>query len=212
MSKIPEIRIYHSFLLAGRESKTLAGDHQLRTYQEYSKDVVDYKKHWKKYEKRIIKALQDAVGLKFYKSVIDVACAPYFIPKSEPLIMSYYSEPDQFVDVLTHELSHVLLTDNDILQIRSDNPPNPSLNERWVDMYGDLDSNVLAHIPVHAMSKHIYVDILNEESRLERDKEMCKKWVHNKPYVDAWDYVEAHGYMEIIERLKKMYADIKNEN
>lgn len=192
------------------ESRQLASERALLCYDEYQEKVQTYRSEWKKYESTIIPSLTESIGVTFYKSVIDVHCAPYFIPKSEPLIMNYRSDPDEFVDVLTHELSHVLLTDNNVYQAR-EAKQKFSLIEKWQEMYGDLERHVLAHIPVHAMSKYIYVDILADDKRLMRDRKSSEGRKGGQAYVDAWEYVEKHDYRNILEGLRKMYEDIKNE-
>ena len=66
---------------------------------------------------------------------------------------------------------------------------------------------MLVHIPVHAVHKAIYLDVLNEPKRLERD--ISNNKMHkSKDYIDAWNYVHKHGYEEIINKLKKSYKDL----
>lgn len=205
--KIPEIRISFAWLLSYGESQALAeaNDFKLESYEHYDKLTVEYRKAWKKHEKEIIGGLQSALGVGFYKPVIDVSCTPYFIPKSDPLIMNFKETPDQFIDVLTHELCHVLLTDNDKHQSNG-NKPKLDLIAVWKKMFnGEEDFNVLAHIPVHALCKCIYLDILKEPSRLERDKKAVEEWDNSGAYTASWAYVENHDYKEIIKKLKESY-------
>lgn len=209
MSTLPEIRINFADLLYMGESKSLAEGKKLESYEQYDDWTAAYRKEWEKHEKKIMPALQDILDVQFYKSVIDVSCAPYFIPKSAPLIMNFRNEPDQFVDVLTHELCHVLLTDNDVVQIHNHRQKQPiNLVEAWQKLFGkELDFNTLVHIPVHALCKYVYFDVMKEPSRLERDMESVKSYVGTQSYVDAWEYVEKHGYQKIIDDLKHMYAE-----
>jgi hypothetical protein len=61
---------------------------------------------------------------------------------------------------------------------------------------------------VHAVHKYIYLDVLHEESRLERDQ----KWYENdssSPYFQSWRYVDGHDYKEIISQLKEQYSELK---
>ena len=208
MSDIPEIRIYYSYLLADFESKIIAEKFDLKmdTEEQFIVWAGNYRAEWSKYEGEIIPALQKALGVKFYKKVIDVNCAPFFRPKSDPLIMNFKNLPDKFVDELTHELCHVLLTDNTKAQHHS-YKRRVNLLDIWEDLFGRHDTNTLVHIPVQALMQHIYIDVLKDPSRLERDKKDSKRYGHGE-YTDSWNYVEKHGYKEIIEKLKKSYAEM----
>ncbi len=208
--KVPEIRINLAWLLYYSESTALAEkyNYKLESYEYYYKKTIEYRKAWEKYEKKIIDGLQSALGVEFYQPVIDVSCTPYFIPKSDPLIMNFNEEPDQFVDVLMHELCHVLLTDNNKHQSKSDAPTLDLINV-WGGFFGSKkDMNILVHIPVHVLSKYVYIDILGQPSRLERDKKAVEKWDHSGAYTASWEYVENHDYKEIIRRLKKSYEAV----
>lgn len=199
-----EIRIKDAWLLRENASKHLhelwGKDSNLADDEWMEKKVAEYRKAWKPYEKKVISGLEDTLGLNFYQNVIDVYIAPWFRAFSEPLVIGVMSEPDGFVDILTHELIHRLLTDNKTV------PHDTQLLPEWEKLFGKQHSfGVLVHIPVHAVHKAIYLDILNEPERLKRDIETNKKY-KAKDYIDAWDYVEKHGYKEIIEKLKVSYA------
>lgn len=210
---LPEIRINFADLLYFNESQTLAGKEKLDSYEQYEKWTEAYRKEWRKYETKIITALEEVLNAQFYKPVIDVSCAPYFIPKSDPLIMNFRNEPDQFVDVLMHELCHVLLTDNNVIQIhKHTNKKNVNLAKVWEELFGkEHDFSALVHIPVHALSKYIYLDILKEPSRLKRDIDSVKTYVGSEVYTAAWDYVDKQGYKEIIGKLKHSYKALREQ-
>jgi hypothetical protein len=204
--KIPEIRIYYSWLLHENVSVTLNRqlndgswkmDEDPELLHTFAKN---YQTEWNKQSKKILTALTEATGLEFYMPVIDVPCAHWFKAQSTPLTMSFYYYPDQFVDVLTHELCHVLLTDNNIIQLKT---KGDSLEARWEKLFGKHKFNTLVHIPVHALCKYIYVDVLKNPSRLERDMEDVKS---DKSYIDSWNYINSHDYKKIIADLKNDYA------
>jgi hypothetical protein len=207
MSDIPEIRIYYSYLLADFESKIIAEKYDLKmdSEEQFIAWAGNYRAEWSKYESKIITALQKALGVGFYKPVIDVNCAPFFRPKSDPLIMNFKNFPDKFVDELTHELCHVLLTDNTKNQDHS-YKKRANLLDIWKRLFGQHDTGVLVHIPVQALMKHIYIDVLKEPSRLDRDKKDSESF--GDAYVGSWEYVEEQGYKEIIAKLKKSYAEL----
>ena len=210
--KTPEIRIYFSWLLYDTVSvelhKALSTGKELISKEEAGECTADYREAWSAHEGKILPALVELMGMEFYRDVIDVPCAPWFRAVSAPLTMNFRYEPDQFVDVLTHELCHVLLNDNTIYSNKS-SQKDLHLGVRWQKLFND-DSNFMItnHIPVHALSKYIYLDMLKEPERLVRDIEHVQ---HNAPYMAAWDYVNEHGYMQIIEQLKDDYQAIKKE-
>ncbi|HVX24350.1 MAG TPA: hypothetical protein VG992_03350 [Candidatus Saccharimonadales bacterium] len=202
---LPEIRIKDAWLLRENaskhlhelwgEGKTLADDEWME------KRVAEYQEAWKPYEEKVLTGMCELLGLEFYQNVVDVYIAPWFHAFSDPMIIGVMSEPDYFVDILTHELTHRLLTDNTSLSSAADLLP------RWEKLFGKQHSfTAIAHIPVHAVHKAIYLDILKAPERLERDIAVNKK--HDATdYIVAWDYVDEHGYKEIIEKLKKDYQD-----
>jgi hypothetical protein len=208
----PEIRIFYASLYRVSVSEplwkqfgfsgTLDSDETLEEYAQ------NYRTEWGKHQAKILPALCEALGLEFYRSVIDVACMPGVKPASDPLIMPFNDFPDRFMDVLTHELCHVLLTDNDTYSIKSTDK-EVNLLSRWHGLFGGShEFNTLAHIPVHALSKHIYLDILQEPSRFERDMEHVKG---DTPYKRAWEYVNKHDYRHIITQLRDDYEELRKE-
>lgn len=208
--KLPEIRIVYSWLLAGGPSKVLEkqfGPQKEWTDAEYEKWAHLYRNAWQKYESDILPAMQEVFGLEFYSPVIDVAVAPWFTAQSDPVILHFGYEPERFVDALAHELLHVLLTDNKTYSIKSSGQP-VDLSQRWQKLFGEREFNELVHIPVHAGLKYIYMDVLHEPSRLEFDIEDNKD---NPPYKAAWEYVQAHDYHEIINRIQDDFESIQRE-
>ncbi len=205
--KLPEIRISMAWLLFYDESQWLKGDYKLEPYEQYEEWTRNYQQAWAKYEAKIVPALVAALGVDFYRSVIDVSLAPFFTPKSDPLIINFLNEPDQFVDVLTHELSHVLLTDNNKLQLNNPDCKIDTVKE-WTKLFGKHDFNVLIHIPVHALCKHIWLDVLKQPTRYDREMATLKKR-DATDYLKAWEYVDTHDYTQILKDLKQSYGAMK---
>lgn len=211
-AKIPEVRIYFSWLAYDTVSTEMVKLHEpdwkLLPAEKYTEFTENYAREWAKYADKILPALVGVLGVRFYQSVIDAACVPWVRAISDPLTLNFRYMPDQFVDALTHELCHILLTDNDIYSIKS-SEREVWLNERWVKLFGqEHDFTTVAHIPVHALCKYIYLDILKEPGRLERDMVDVK---NNLPYKAAWGYVNAHDYHEIIAQLRADYAALAAE-
>lgn len=206
--KHPEIRISYSWLLAGGPSQVLGKEHGKQrewSDDDYEKWASAYRGEWAKYEKDILQGIQKTFGLEFYLPVIDAALAPWFVAQSDPLIMNFRNEPDQFVDSLAHELLHVLLTDNTTYSIKS-SAQEIDLRQRWQALFGERDFRELVHIPVHAGLKYVFLDVLKDPSRLERDIKDCE---HNPPYKAAWDYVQKNNYQDIITHIRDDFKNIK---
>lgn len=200
----PEIRIKNAYLLRQNVSVHLhklwgKGGSELADDKRVDEIVELYRKAWVPYEKKIIHGMCDLLELEFRQNIIDVNIAPWFTAFSDPMVIGVIYEPDRFVDVLTHELIHRLLTDN--IQTLYDT----EYAAEWKKLYGERSKNELVHIPVHAVLQTVFDDILGEPERTKRDRELCKQW---PDYDAAWTYVETNGYKEIIKRLKANYKDI----
>lgn len=199
----PTIRIKDAFLLRENASEKLnklkGGGKPLRSNKQYEHIVESYQKAWQPYERTIIDAMCKLLVLEFQQNIIDVYIAPEFMPFSDPLVIGTDLSPDFFIDILTHELLHRLLTDN------TSTPYEADLFREWQQLFGKTHSfTTLVHIPVHAVHKAIYLDKLQEEDRLSREFKALK----NKKaidYIKAWDYVNAHGHENIIKQLKDSY-------
>lgn len=211
---IPEIRINYARLLQEDVSKKISklNNWWLPSDEKSMERTEDYRRAWKPKEPQILILMQDCLGVAFYKKVIDVHIAANILPKSQPLIISMQDTPDQFIDTLTHELIHVLLTDNSKLSLQGANR-DFQISNVWQNMFNsEQDLSTLSHIPVFAVFKKIMLDVHQDSSRIDRDKEMLKKF-GSTSYLKSWDYVEKVGYEEIIEKLKNSYAEItKNKD
>jgi hypothetical protein len=142
----------------------------------------------------------EMLGLTFRQNIIDVYIAPWFNAISDPLVIGVSKSPSEFVDSLTHELLHRLLTDNN--EVSGD----VFLIPEWQAMFGEEYSFVATvHIPVHALHKAIYLDVLGEPERLGRDIKSCHD-NNSVDYVAAWGYVESHDYKKIVCDLAEMYG------
>ena len=203
---MPQIRINFSHLLydyVARDKYELYknGWGNIPDTKQCEEWTANYRTAWQEYEAKILPALEKILGAAFRQPIIDVHTVPGIRDMSDPLIMNFMTEPDEFVDRLTHELIHKLLTDNTAYSLNDTNKPTWLGNE-WQKLFGDHDFDTLIHIPVHAIHKHVYLDILKEPERLKRDLEGT---ADNKPYAEAWKYVSEHDYKKIISDLKEQY-------
>lgn len=210
MTELPEIRLSFSPMLydfVSRDAykihaKEWDGIPSMEACEEWTEN---YRQAWAEYEEKILRGITEALGVQFRQPIIDAHTAPGIRAMSDPLILNFMFYPDQFVDSLTHELIHVLLTDNDKYSLK-DTVATTRLDTAWTKMFGTHDFETLVHIPVHALHKYIYLDVLNEPDRLERDK---KTAAEDPAYVRAWEYVENHNYHELIAQLGDFYQQIQ---
>lgn len=212
MKPLPEVRITFSRLLHYGESKRLdlflnKGDSRLLEADQYEAKAEDYRKAWAEYEEILLGSMTELLGVSFYRPVIDVTLAPFFAAKSIPLIINFRPDPDRFVDVLTHELLHILQTDNNKHQTIGPNNAIDLIAE-WQALFGEQEHKTLIHIPLHALHKYLYLDVLHAPERLERDIDSVKRSSTGRAYVKAWDYVNQHDYKDIANQLSVMYAAI----
>ena len=198
---VPEVRILFSDLLYYNESQILAKNYKkhVKPIDFCNNRIKEYRDAWEPKQKTILLGMQDIYQLNFYRPVIDSIVAPFFAPMSIPIILNFRSEPDAFIDILTHELFHNLFNDNHKVNYLT----RHNLLNAWKDLFGkDIEPKVLVHIMVHAGLKAIYLDVLNEPYRLERDVSECQQW---PAYKAAWDYVEQNGYREINHTIRNLY-------
>ena len=154
-----------------------------------------YDAAWKPYKSRILDGLHSITGLEFFQNTIDV-----FIVSSlrggfsVPMVISAQKEPDLFIDILSHELIHRLLTDNTA-------SGEYNWREAQQKIFPDItEPKVINHIFVHAILKSLYLDVLEEPSRLMRDIARCERFAD---YKRAWEIVERNDYRTIIENLRR---------
>jgi len=102
---------------------------------------------------------------------------------SAPLIIRSRYNEEEFLDVMYHELIHVLYSDNKVAR-----------DER----FKEESITTQNHIFLFALLKKFYIEILNDEISLKRvyDKSSDEK---NKEYRRAWDIVDEIGVGELIK-------------
>ncbi len=203
IKNIPEIRIKHGWLLQNSVMNLREKIPELKHKKAPSKEKIERiisnrRKIWNKNEKKIIDGMKKITGLDFYANTIDV----YMIfglkgAFSDPLVINIGYEKNAFIDTLTHELIHRILTDNKL-------KTNGSFWTRK-NFPKIKDNKALNHILVHAVHKAIYLDILKSPKRLKFDIEKCQKW---PSYKLAWEIVEKKGYKNIISDFKKYCKQI----
>lgn len=195
---LPEVRIKFGFFL----EPVFEAHHRVEHPEwksppssEVFKKIDEFDAAWKPYEHKILQGLVDTLGLDFYQNVVDV-----FIVSgmrggfSTPMFIGSNREPDQFIDTLTHELVHRLI---------SDNTKKIDWKKLHQEQFPDVkETLVLNHIFVHAVHKKIYLEVLNEPYRYERDLARCERF---PAYKEAWRIVNEVGYQKIIDEFKGKY-------
>ena len=209
-TSLPIIRIKDGWLLRSQVSKHLhelwGRNSKLANDKDMQRIVGKYQAAWQPLEQKIMTGMTETVGLSFAQNIIDVYIAPWFRAFSDPMIIGVIYSPDEFIDHLTHELLHRLLTDNTTL------PYQTQMLTEWQKLFNLHNHNfgLIVHIPVHAIHKAIYLDILKAPDRLKRNVVNCNKY-NATDYIKAWDYVEQHGYKQIIEQLKESYKELADK-
>ncbi len=197
-----EIRIKNGWLIYQNVSvhlhKLWGKNKRLATIKDVDKKVAAYQKAWSKRERIILEGMFKLTGLRFKQNIIDVYIAPWFAAFSDPMVLGIKYEPDRFVDVLTHELLHRLLTDNTKIG-------KIDLLKEWKKLFGKNHTfNTLVHIPVLALHKAIMLEVLKQPKRLERDIATMKEY-QATDYVKAWNYVNKNAYQDIINKSSSLY-------
>ncbi len=66
---------------------------------------------------------------------------------------------------------------------------------------------MLVHIPLHALHKYLYLDVLKAPERLERELSSLRNAQPRGPHFQAWEYVNEHDYREMVDGIRKMYEE-----
>lgn len=199
MKGIPEVRISYSWLLdhsvarpwAYLQNQVHDSKIKLPDREWIDERVEQYVAAWKAKDQIILESIQEIFGLHFYDPVIKCSICPRMPSFSDPLVINTKSEPDEFVDILTHELLHILLNDN-----------QEGFSPRHLQdkLRPDFTPRAKNHIFVHAGSKYVYQDVLEENYRYERDISNSES---APDYKAAWGVVSEEGHMELISMVKE---------
>lgn len=203
--RYPEIRFRDSFLLIGTIYNDIepaymppiarTDERDKLSRESINKKLDEYEKAWRPYEQKVVRGMCDLLNMEFRQNIIDIYGAPFYTSFSFPMFIATKYEPNRAIEVITHELLHVLLYDN-----TSQNLDLSSKGEEWRELFTGVDDEIARiHIPVHAVLQALFDDVLKEPERTKRDKEMCNNY---PSYKLAWEYVEKAGYKKIIEQVR----------
>jgi hypothetical protein len=195
---MPEILIeYNRFLdpvfIAYIKSQSRFKDWEVPSIEEVLARIQNYKNEWDKEGNLILESLCQVTNLNFNRNAIDV----YIVsgnPRtfSNPIVIKSGFDPSEFVDTLTHELIHRLFT---LSKVKKD--------KMFSSKYENETDIVKNHILLHAILKYIYLDILKDTGRLDKNIGRSKRHSTNE-YSRAWEIVEIEGYKELINNFISM--------
>lgn len=168
--------------------------------EEVKKRIENYKKEWRLYDKVILETICDVLSLSFRQNIIDV----YIVsgnPRdfSDPIVIKSGYHPRDFVDVLAHELIHRLFQDNNARIPWS----------RLSEMFPEESRLTTNHIIVFAVLKYIYLDVLKDKSRLDKDIKSSQNSSY-PDYTKAWEIVEKIGHINLIKKIKQKISPPSN--
>jgi hypothetical protein len=191
---LPSIRIKHGWLVDLKLQQVVQKYNQdciFEPNEEILQKIEQYRNTWKKEETTILKNVCDVLGLKFARPIIDVYIVTALSGAiSDPLIISSKTDLRIFNDMLTHEILHVLLTDN-VQQM-----PVASI---WSEMFPNENKRTQN------------LEVLKNKERLEADIERCRKF-DIAFTLRAWEVVEKMGYKRIIEEFQWKIKDSMHKN
>ena len=202
---LPQIRFRDSYLLIGAIYDDISPAYNQSADELHKLDrwEIDAKLRafqdaWRPYEERILNGICDSLNLRFRQNMVDVYAAPFTTSFSSPLILATKYTPDRAIEVLAHELTHVLLYDNTSVEVDS----FVEYEQKWRSDFGDEhDIITLIHIPVHAVLQYIFDDVLHEPERTVNDKKACS---NHPAYAKAWQYVDQVGYENILTQMQEL--------
>jgi len=154
--------------------------------------ISKVEKIWRKKEKKILAKIAKIIGFKWKEEKIKCYVIGFGISFSNPLTVRLFSNTNDFIDTLTHEMIH---------QIQSQNSNKYQKWRRYVDKAYKKETEVTKrHIFLHAVHKMVYLDLFDKK-RLERN---IKKDDIKPDYKRSWEIVNKEGYENIINKFKSL--------
>lgn len=187
----------------------------IRNIYRYPDDAINLEKEelnarrmisdWLSYEDQVLGGICSVTGLSFRKNIIDICIAPKVMSTCRPIIIGVDGYDKRFVDEVMFQLIFQLLTDNTSIPFTYD------VIEDWIEIFNDtLFEDEAYFVPVFALQKAVYLDVLDEPDRLEKAILKSSGLFRGDEKV-AWEYVNAHDYREIINTLQRLYKAIEEE-
>lgn len=209
-----KVRIDVGWLLlpAGEKYQKAIEDNIGDKLKDYSGDELleiaeKLRKEWGEVEESVLGNLCNILDLEFKQELIDCFLVPYFIPQSFPLVISPQGRDElDTCLVLTHELTHILLTDNKkYSQWDREDLSNMDLGEHWKKCFTGIDEG-LFELPVYAVLWELWVVRQNRRDLWEADKRDLE-FYEAQGHLDAMQYIEEHDNSETLEKIKAFYKN-----
>lgn len=169
------------------------------SHEEVEGKIISYRNEWRRFEEHVLTGLQELLKLNFNQNIIDVyVVTSHERAFSNPMVIPAKYDADIFVDTLTHEIIH---------RIISDNAQGINFGPIFKDMFPDQTILSRNHIFVHAVHSYIYLDILKDEQRLRRNISRYDTVPENNTYRISWKVVLEKGYQAVLKDLQARYLE-----
>ena len=198
--KSPKVNFHYSFIydVAWRDAWEHRTDKEgeYPTMEQSLKFLKNLEKDWQKVEAKVFKTITSVGGRPW--SVISHDCyitgkaGAFSIPLTIPSGLYKSQPPGYMVDVLTHELIHRYISQEEILGVK-----NLGDEKRWNNFckkFPKENFNVIAHVIVQAIHELVYLKIFNR-ARLTRDQKFLSQF---PDYKRAWNIIKEHGAQKIV--------------
>ena len=156
--------------------------------------VKEYNNAWQS-RALVLNYVQEILRLDFYEPIIDAYVIGHMRGSiSTPILMGSQKSSSEYIDTLTHEILHRLI---------SDNKQKIKVREILPTMFPNESVLCRVHVVVHAILKKIYLEFLKEPDRFAANK---KRNTKATDYARAWEIVDVMGETKIIEQFKSFYT------
>lgn len=203
LMNIPEIRIqyakyldpyFRSLFKYNQEAGLIKSEAEYPDAEWITRRVEEYNQEWLS-RTSVLEYLQKILELDFHQATIDV----YVVGQmkgaiSTPITSSSQLPATKYIDVLTHEIIHRLI---------GDNQQQINLETILQTLFPSETDLCKVHIIVHALMKKVYLEFLKEPERLIANKDRDQK---APDYMKAWEIVDTIGEDNIISKFKSYYT------
>ncbi len=154
--------------------------------------IVNYEQLWREIGSKILRELERVTSLRWQEREIICYIITTDTPRafSDPLTLPAWRNMKFFVNTLTHELIHRLLTYG---------APQRLLSQNWQTLmrrYRKYPRLVRTHIVVHAIHALVLKRLFDEKTL--REEIRSRK---NPSYVLAWKVAQGEGYENVVRML-----------
>jgi hypothetical protein len=177
---------------------SLAGRKWNEKYMKSTARLIKlFEKNWRRIEKKVLSEMAMATGLRWREKKITCFIVNCGIPFSYPLTMQLAMggrkmSNEQIIDILVHELIHILLFTNGVHKI----------GRLWSD-FRDEPFNVKVHIYTYAVHEHLLLKFFGER-RLKKEIEKAI-WLDKTVqygFSKAWEIVDEYGYENLLKEVR----------